>query len=68
VASGGVTLFSVGKEFKYNYETLVTAGSEEPVSFASAYKLKGSLLVSADSSTTLHVKVCMPRALRRIRS
>jgi hypothetical protein len=55
--SSSVSLFSVGNEYAYSYETLITAGAEVPASHASAYKLKGRLLVNVISTTTLSVGV-----------
>lgn len=55
--SFSLSLFGVDKEYRYNYETLVTVGQESPSSFASAYKIKGILKVNGISSTKLNVRM-----------
>jgi len=53
----GLELFETGKEYNYQYLGLFTTGTEEPVSHASSYKLRGKLRIQGTSSDTLSLKV-----------
>ncbi|ODN03790.1 Hemolymph clottable protein, partial [Orchesella cincta] len=57
VSFGSRQLFTVGDEYKYNYEVLITTGTEEPVSHAASYRLKGVLRVQGTAQNRVTVKL-----------
>lgn len=57
VQSGSGVYLSVGKEYVYNLETTVAAGSEDYVHFASVFNITGTARVQKTNPTLLTVKL-----------
>ncbi|CAL8110187.1 unnamed protein product [Orchesella dallaii] len=50
-------LFAAGDEYKFNYEVMITTGTEVPISHAASYRLKGVLRVQGTTQNVVTVKL-----------